>query len=87
VSFKRTLQALEAFWDSMRMAAPEQRTQLWEAMLSVMAYDRDGDRPRSVESVPSNIVPNLIACSLFRASKRATAYWEQLKGYYRAIRF
>lgn len=44
LSFKGTLQALEAFGDRMRSAAPALRQRLWEEMLVVIAYHRVGDR-------------------------------------------
>jgi len=49
LSFKGTLQALSAFRDSMRMADPQRRAQLWETMFVAIAYDRVGDRPGRVE--------------------------------------
>ena len=49
LSFKGTLQAISAFRDTLRMAAPEHRAQLWEAMFVVIGYDRVGDRPGRVE--------------------------------------
>jgi hypothetical protein len=49
LSFKGTLQALGAFRDSMRMAAPGLRQDLWDQMLVVIAHHRVGDRPGRVE--------------------------------------
>jgi hypothetical protein len=49
LSFKGALQAMEAFGDRMRSAAPGLRGKLWEEMLAVVAYHRVGDRPGRVE--------------------------------------
>jgi hypothetical protein len=49
LSFKGTLQAISAFRDTIRMANPEQRAKLWDAMFVVIGYDRVGDRPGRVE--------------------------------------
>jgi Transposase DDE domain len=49
ISFKATLQALTAFRDAMRIAQPERRAQLWDALFVAIAYDRVGDRPGRVE--------------------------------------
>jgi Transposase DDE domain len=49
LSFKGTLQAILAFRDSIRMAHPQRRAQLWTAMFVVIGYDRVGDRPGRVE--------------------------------------
>jgi hypothetical protein len=49
LSFKGTLQALEAFGDRMESAAPALRQTLWEEMLVVIAYHRVGDRPGRTE--------------------------------------
>jgi hypothetical protein len=49
LSFKATLQALEAFGDRMEMASPEQRQRLWQEMLIVIAHHRVGDRPGRIE--------------------------------------
>jgi hypothetical protein len=49
MSFKGTLQSISAFRDTMRMADPEQRVRLWNAMFVVIGYDRVGDRPGRTE--------------------------------------
>jgi hypothetical protein len=49
LSFKGALQALGAFRDSMRMAAPGIRQELWESMFEAIAYSRIKDRPGRVE--------------------------------------
>jgi hypothetical protein len=49
LSFKGTLQAVSAFRDTMRMADPEQRVQLWNAMFVVIGYNRVGNRPGRCE--------------------------------------
>ncbi len=49
MSFKGTLQAFTAFRDATRMADPSRRSQLWEEMFVMMAYDRVGNRPGRVE--------------------------------------
>jgi hypothetical protein len=49
LSFKGTLQALTAFRDAMRTAAPERQAQLWDAMFVAIAHDRVGNRPGRVE--------------------------------------
>jgi DDE family transposase len=49
ITFKGTLQAVTAFRDTMRMAEPERRAQLYDAMLVVIASERVGDRPGRVE--------------------------------------
>jgi Transposase DDE domain len=49
MSYKATLQALTAFREAMRMAQPERRGQLWDALFVAIAYDRVGDRPGRVE--------------------------------------
>jgi hypothetical protein len=49
LSFKGTLQAIAAFRDSLRHAAPEQRARLWEAIFVVIVHDRVGNRPGRVE--------------------------------------
>jgi Transposase DDE domain len=49
LSFKGTMQAISAFRDSMHMADPQRRAQLWATMIAAIAYDRVGDRPGRVE--------------------------------------
>jgi Transposase DDE domain len=49
VSFKGTSQALTAFRETLRTAAPSRKGQLWQAMFAAIAYDRVGDRPGRVE--------------------------------------
>jgi hypothetical protein len=49
LSFKGTLQALTAFRDTLRTADPTRRSQLWQAMIAAIAYDRVGNRPGRVE--------------------------------------
>jgi hypothetical protein len=49
ISFKRTLQALTAFRETIRTAGPERHGQLWHAMLAAIAYYRVADRPGRVE--------------------------------------
>jgi hypothetical protein len=49
LSFKGTSQALTAFRDKLRTADPTRRSQLWQAMLAAIAYDRVGNRPGRVE--------------------------------------
>jgi hypothetical protein len=49
ISFKGTLQALTAFRDTLRTADPTRRSQLWQAMIAAIAYDRVGERPGRVE--------------------------------------
>jgi hypothetical protein len=49
LSFKGTLQALDAFGDRMESVTPALRQRLWEELLVVIAYHRVGDRPGRTE--------------------------------------
>jgi hypothetical protein len=49
VSFKGTLQAIEAFRESLQKAAPKLRARLFAAMFDAIGYDRVGNRPGRVE--------------------------------------
>ena len=73
LSFKGTLQAITAFRDTLRTGGPKLRSQLWQAMLAAIAYDRVGDRPGRVEPRAKKRRPkqyDLLNCPRKEARKR-----------------
>jgi Transposase DDE domain len=73
LSFKGTMQAITAFREALRTGGPKLRSQLWQAMLAAIAYDRVGDRPGRVEPRAKKRRPkqyDLLNCPRKEARKR-----------------
>jgi hypothetical protein len=49
ISYKGALQTYTAFRDTMRMAQPDRRAELWDLMFVMIAHHRVGNRPGRIE--------------------------------------